>query len=62
MPNEYAATDPINGLSEEEVAERVENGRINGDPNVKTKSVKQIFLKNPYFLNTNRYTDHNIYQ
>lgn len=46
MPNEYAATDPINGLSEEEVAERVENGRINGDPNVKTKSVKQIFFEN----------------
>ncbi len=39
-------TDKIKGLSAEEVAERVKNGRINGNPNPKTKSVKQIVFHN----------------
>lgn len=39
-------TDPKNGLTDEEVAERVRLGKINGDPNVKTKSVKQILAGN----------------
>lgn len=39
-------TDPINGLSEEEVNKRKSDGRVNGDPNVKTKSVKRIFFDN----------------
>lgn len=38
--------DRINGLTAEEVAERVKNGRVNGNPNPKTKSVKQIVLQN----------------
>jgi len=38
--------DRINGLTADEVAERVKNGRVNGNPNPKTKSVKQIVLQN----------------
>ena len=39
-------TDKLKGLSSEEVAERVKDGRINGNPNPKTKSVKQIVFQN----------------
>lgn len=39
-------TDPEKGLSAEEVSERIRLGKINGDPNVKTKSVKQILAAN----------------
>lgn len=39
-------TDIINGLSTEEASERAEKGLINGNPNPKTKSVKQIVLQN----------------
>lgn len=39
-------TDPNLGLTAEEVAERVRLGKVNGDPNVKTKSVKQILAEN----------------
>lgn len=39
-------TDPVRGLTDEEAAERAADGRINGDPNVKTKSVKRIFFDN----------------
>lgn len=48
-------TDPKIGLTDEEVAERVRLGKVNGDPNVKTKSVKQILTENIFtffnFLN-----------
>lgn len=48
-------TDPKIGLTDEEVAERVRLGKVNGDPNVKTKSVKQILAENIFtffnFLN-----------
>jgi len=39
-------TDKIKGLSTEEVAERIADGRVNGNPNPKTKSVKQIVFQN----------------
>ena len=39
-------TDKIKGLSTEEVTERTADGRINGNPNPKTKSVKQIVFQN----------------
>lgn len=39
-------TDPNLGLTAEEVAERIRLGKVNGDPNVKTKSVKQILAEN----------------
>lgn len=39
-------TDKIKGLSAEEAAERTADGRINGNPNPKTKSVKQIIFQN----------------
>lgn len=39
-------TDPKTGLTDGEVAERVRLGNVNGDPNVKTKSVKQILAEN----------------
>lgn len=39
-------TDPVSGLSESEVEQRKAEGRVNGDPNVKTKSVKRIFFDN----------------
>ncbi len=43
------------GLTAAEAAERIREGKANGDPNVKTKSVKQIFAENIFtffnFLN-----------
>lgn len=39
-------TDINKGLTSAEVAERVAEGRVNGNPNPKTKSVKQIFAHN----------------
>lgn len=39
-------TDKTTGLTCAEVAERVRSGRINGNPNPKTKSVKQIVFQN----------------
>ncbi|MBR4306139.1 MAG: HAD-IC family P-type ATPase, partial [Ruminiclostridium sp.] len=39
-------TDIVNGLSESEVAHRIENGLVNGDFNVPSKSIKQIFKDN----------------
>ena len=39
-------TDKIKGLSTEEVAERIADGKVNGNPNPKTKSVKQIVFQN----------------
>ncbi len=39
-------TDIINGLSEKDVATRVEKGLINGDFNIPSKSIKQIFKDN----------------
>ncbi|MBP3921620.1 MAG: HAD-IC family P-type ATPase [Ruminiclostridium sp.] len=39
-------TDINSGLSEKDVAERVEKGLINGDFNVPSKSIKQIFKDN----------------
>lgn len=39
-------TDRIKGLSTEEVAERIADGKVNGNPNPKTKSVKQIVFQN----------------
>lgn len=39
-------TDSTKGLTSAEVAERRAMGRINGNPNPKTKSVKQIFAQN----------------
>ncbi len=39
-------TDKIKGLTSEEVADRVKNGMVNGNPNPKTKSVKQIVFQN----------------
>ena len=39
-------TDTINGLSEKDVSERVEKGLINGDFNIPSKSIKQIFKDN----------------
>ncbi|MCM1418439.1 MAG: HAD-IC family P-type ATPase, partial [Roseburia sp.] len=48
MNDKPAMTDPRRGLSDEEVAERVRLGRVNGDQNVKTKSVKQILAENVF--------------
>ena len=39
-------TDINNGLSEKDVATRVEKGLINGDFNIPSKSIKQIFKDN----------------
>ena len=39
-------TDLNKGLSSSEVRERISTGRVNGNPNPATKSVKQIFLQN----------------
>jgi len=39
-------TDKTNGLTSAEVDERIKNGRVNGNPNPKTKSIKQIFAQN----------------
>ena len=39
-------TDRIKGLSSAEVEERVKKGLVNGDMNIKTKSVKQIIFEN----------------
>ena len=39
-------TDVENGLSQAEVDERIAQGKINGDQNVKTKSVAQILREN----------------
>lgn len=39
-------TDKIKGLSTEEVDERIADGKVNGNPNPKTKSVKQIVFQN----------------
>ncbi len=39
-------TDINKGLSEKEVAERIAAGRINGNPNPKTKSIKHILAHN----------------
>ena len=39
-------TDKTKGLTSEQVAERVKKGRVNGNPNPKTKSVKQIVFQN----------------
>ena len=39
-------TDINNGLSEREVRERIADGRVNGNPHPRTKSVKQIFAHN----------------
>ena len=39
-------TDIINGLSAEEAAKRAAEGRVNGNAEIKTKSVKQIILSN----------------
>ncbi len=41
-----ARTDPEIGLSSEEVAARVKEGKVNGDQNIKTKSVAQILSEN----------------
>ena len=38
--------DVTRGLTENEVEERVKSGKINGNPNPKTKSIKQIFAHN----------------
>ena len=45
-PVEVFVTDCEKGLSSEEVDERVAQGKVNGDQNVKTKSVGQIFREN----------------
>ena len=39
-------TDKINGLTAAEVSERIQSGKINVNPNPKTKSVKQIVFRN----------------
>lgn len=39
-------TDINKGLSENEVRERIADGRVNGNPHPRTKSVKQIFAHN----------------
>ena len=39
-------TDPINGLSGDDVAQRTKEGKVNGDQEVKTKSVAQILREN----------------
>ena len=39
-------TDKYKGLTAEEVWERVKNGKVNGNPNPKTKSIKQIVFQN----------------
>ena len=39
-------TDINNGLSEKDVATRIEKGLINGDFNIPSKSIKQIFKDN----------------
>lgn len=39
-------TDFNKGLSSEEVRERVRTGRVNGNPNPRTRTVKQIFFHN----------------
>lgn len=45
--------DNIYGLTDAEVAKRVEEGKVNGDQNVKTKSIAQIFREHTLtFFNT----------
>ena len=41
-----AVCDSLNGLTDAEVAERVAAGKINGDVNIKTKSVARILRTN----------------
>ncbi len=43
--NQYI-TDIANGLTSEEVSSRISQGKVNGDQNVKTKSVLQILREN----------------
>lgn len=44
--NEQYVTDIVNGLTSDDVQERISQGKINGDQNVKTKSVLQILREN----------------
>ena len=48
--NDIEVKTPINGLTDEEVADRVSRGLINGDQNVKTKSVGKILFSNIFTL------------
>lgn len=43
---EIITTDKEKGLTADEVQERVTSGKVNGDQNVKTKSVAQILREN----------------
>ena len=41
---------PVTGLTEAEVKERIEQGKVNGDQNIKTKSVGKILFTNIFTL------------